>query len=116
MGLLLPARLSAEDTERILSDKLRWILEASSPMAVIVFGSAARGEMTEASDLDLAIIYPDEDSLRKGRASVLGRKPPDSWPVDLLFATRKGYFEKAEKGGVFELVRREGRVIHGGME
>ena len=116
MGLLIPARLSLEDTESILADKLRWILEASSPMAVIVFGSAARGEMTEASDLDLALLYADDDSLRKGRASILGRKPPDGWPLDLLFSTRKGYLAKAEKGGVFELIMREGRVIHGGIE
>lgn len=72
MGLLAPARLSAEETERIIADKLRLILEASSPSAIILFGSAARGEMTEASDLDLALVYADEASLRNGRAAIHG--------------------------------------------
>ena len=85
MGLLVPAPIAKDEAERIVQDKLRWILGSSDPMAVIVFGSAARDEMTERSDIDLALIYPDEASLKAGRRAIHGQNPAGSWPADLLF-------------------------------
>jgi hypothetical protein len=52
MGLLVPAPIAKDEAERIVHDKLRWILGSSDPLAVIVFGSAARDEMTERSAFD----------------------------------------------------------------
>jgi len=121
MGLLQPAHLTESETETILREKLRWILtapgaETCEPRAVIVFGSAARGEMTESSDVDIALVYPDAKSLKAGRAAIYRRPPPDSWPMDLLFATEESFRAGQEKGGLFELVMSEGRVVHGSLE
>ncbi|MFW6368862.1 MAG: nucleotidyltransferase family protein, partial [Spirochaetota bacterium] len=60
MGLFLPAPVSAEDADHIVGLKLRWILSACTPLEVWLFGSAATGEMTEASDIDLALLFGDE--------------------------------------------------------
>lgn len=116
MGLLVPTPVSPEAVEGILAGKLRWILAASDPLAVIVFGSAARGEMTEVSDIDLALVYPDAASLKAGRAAIFSRPPPDSWPVDLLFHTKESFLARRAAAGIGELIAAEGRLLHGRIE
>lgn len=115
MGLLAPTRLSAEEAEEIIQGKLRWILEACDPSAVIVFGSAARGEMTEASDIDMVLVFPDEEAVKKARSAIYGRPPAEAWPADILLATEAGFKRRREAGGLYELVAREGRLIAGEM-
>ena len=99
MGLLISKPLAREAMDSIIRDKLRWVLQSSDPLAVIVFGSAARGEMTERSDLDIALIYPDEASLKAGRASIYARPPIGGWPVDLLFYTQEDFDSRRARGG-----------------
>jgi predicted nucleotidyltransferase len=43
----------------LLDELVRRILEVSKPKRLILFGSAARGEMGPASDLDILVIMPD---------------------------------------------------------
>ncbi|NBC28661.1 MAG: hypothetical protein GVY29_01555 [Spirochaetes bacterium] len=56
MGLFRPARVSPEEREEIVRRKKDWILSACRPREIWLFGSAARGELTEASDIDLAVL------------------------------------------------------------
>ena len=116
MGLLIPRPLDRLEIDRIVGDKLRWILQSASPRALILFGSAARGEMTERSDLDIAAIFPDEDSLNAGRASIYSQPPIGEWPTDLLFYTQAEFEAKRRTGGVCELIWKEGKVIHGRLK
>ena len=115
MGVFFPQLLSATEVSQIVDRKLNWILEACLPQAVVVFGSAARQEMSEQSDVDLAILFPSEVSLREGRAAIFKRPPPDSWALDLLFFTAEGFAKKSATGGVCQLIRSEGRVLFGAM-
>jgi len=46
--------------ENLLSDIVQRILKVAQPEKIILFGSYARGEATEASDLDLLIIQPSD--------------------------------------------------------
>ncbi|MCA2958847.1 MAG: nucleotidyltransferase domain-containing protein [Silvanigrellales bacterium] len=48
----------------------------ASPTCVFVFGSAARYEMRDDSDLDFIVITKNEDDVSSLAARVLGRKPP----------------------------------------
>jgi hypothetical protein len=116
MGLLAPAPIARNLSDRIVQERLRWILQSSQPLAVIVFGSAARGKMTGRSDVDMAVIFPDEESLKVGRRSIYARPPSNPWPTDLLFYTKDAFRRRRETGGVCELIWAEGRVIHGGLE
>jgi predicted nucleotidyltransferase len=43
----------------LVDDVVRLIVDAVKPVRIILFGSAARGQMNENSDLDLLIIMPD---------------------------------------------------------
>ncbi len=114
MGLLTPLKLQESDVEDMLQSLLKWILEFDTPSAVILFGSAARGEMTEVSDFDLALIFPDEESCENARRNLRLRPPAVSWAVDFLFYNRSEYDVKKIRGGVCELIALEGRLLFGG--
>ncbi len=64
------------------------IIEQVDPDLIIVFGSAARGAMTEESDLDLLVVKDvanPRELARKARRSLPCKHPP----VDVLGATRQ---------------------------
>jgi predicted nucleotidyltransferase len=115
MGLLRPKPIPDEQAEAIVRAKVAWILKSSSPLAVIVFGSAARGELTEGSDIDIALVFPDEATLKERRAAIYREAPPDAWPADLLFYTEAAFRTKRASGGVCELIAKEGKVVYGGL-
>ena len=53
----------ANITQSTLDDIVRRIVEVAQPEKIILFGSAARGELGPHSDLDLIIIKSGADSL-----------------------------------------------------
>jgi predicted nucleotidyltransferase len=48
-----------EPSAEILDDLVRRILQVAQPLPIILFGSAARGEMGPNSDLDVLVVMPD---------------------------------------------------------
>jgi predicted nucleotidyltransferase len=42
------------------------VVEVAKPSRVFIFGSWARGEATDSSDLDLAVFFPDERKAELG--------------------------------------------------
>ncbi len=61
---------------KVLADVIRRVVEAAQPDRIILFGSAARGEMRPNSDLDLLVI--------KGASSITGaclRTFTLTWPA-----------------------------------
>lgn len=108
--------LSEAEQNEVLENKLRWLLdaceaEASLPLRILVFGSAARGELREDSDVDIALVFADEQTMGKARKAVARSPRTDLWPVDLLYFTQKEFRTRAEIGGVCMLIRDEGRVL-----
>ena len=51
------------DNQEILAEVIRRVVEVANPEKIILFGSAARGDMTCNSDLDLLIIKDGGDPL-----------------------------------------------------
>ena len=49
--------------QEMLNEVIRRIVEVAEPAKIILFGSAARGEMSRHSDLDLLIIKEGRDAL-----------------------------------------------------
>ena len=108
-------KLSQAETDALVATRLQWILEVASPTCVFVFGSAARYEMRDDSDLDFIVITKNEDDVSSLAARVLGRKPPHDVAADILFYGERRFLERARLGGVCFLAVREGRVVHGSM-
>ena len=69
-------------------DFARRIGEASGALRVLLFGSAARGDMRDWSDLDFFLVIPDNvehfDAQRRARKAMRGLKRPHT---DIVAAT-----------------------------
>lgn len=63
--------------ESVLSEIVDAIKGVDGVMGIILFGSVARGEADEGSDMDLLVLFKDEDKMRRGEWQVTRRMPPD---------------------------------------
>jgi predicted nucleotidyltransferase len=109
---LIARPLSAADAQEVLQRAIHRAQQAGAPRRIYVFGSAARDELTDASDVDLAILYDDAAALRQGRQAYHGQRDPHFlWPVDVLFFTVPEFDRRAAIGGVCAVIRDEGRLV-----
>lgn len=101
MGL---GRLRGRSTDEI-SEQLRQFVDAVKPLtdvsAVILFGSAARDQLTDASDIDLAILISDicDQKAIKSKLNEY-RKAHISWPVDMVIMKRSWFEQRRSFGGL----------------
>lgn len=103
--------LTNEQTSEIVAAKLKWILSGCTPDKVILFGSAARGEMTDQSDVDLAVIFRKPEDVKRQKKALFETAGRDFWPQDLLFLSDREFAERAQAGGVCEIIATEGKVL-----
>jgi len=91
----------------------RTIVARFHPKRIVLFGSYARGDADEESDLDLFVEMetsrrPPERAIEI--ASVFGLHP---WPMDIFVYTPEEVKQLRGKGGtLLEEVEREGRVLY----
>lgn len=112
----MPKILDKSYQQQLISHYADALVSKCTPAAVIVFGSAARGgEMTENSDIDLAVILPDSKSLVTAKAAWYSSPPKgiDLWPCDILWYTEVEFLNRVQKGGVAEIISTEGIIAHG---
>lgn len=62
------AQESTTPDPQLLADLVRRIVEAVHPLRIVLFGSAARGDMGPNSDLDVLVVVPD--GTHTGRAEM----------------------------------------------
>jgi predicted nucleotidyltransferase len=108
MSRFAPKLIPEDQARAIVQSKVDWILSVCMPRKIFVFGSAARSEMTDHSDVDLALIFDDESELRAARNVVFSKRPDDLWPQDLLLFTVQEFDRKKSVGGVCFLIATEG--------
>lgn len=114
MRKLTAKKLSAEQTEALVQSKLQWLLSLAQPLAIWLIGSAARGEMTDASDLDFVILFENESIKKQSMTAIYKTPCPVEWPTDLLPYTQEEFTQSAHSGGgVCWLALREGRLLYG---
>ena len=86
---------------------------ASCPSTVIVFGSYARGDATEASDLDLVVVQPerlDKASEYLRLKAAVGRIGVG---VDLVLYSRADFDRRSQVPGTLAYwAKKEGKVLH----
>jgi predicted nucleotidyltransferase len=83
------------------------------PDRIILFGSAARGEMTRDSDIDLLVVAPKPENTINEWVSVRRTLRGLGFPFD-LFIMATGWFEKSKSvvGGLAYPANKHGRVIY----
>jgi predicted nucleotidyltransferase len=101
--------------EQVIEELVRRIVEAVHPLRIILFGSAARGEMGPHSDIDVMVVMPEGvdrlDTARFIYTQLGGIKAA----VDVLVATPDDLQRYARtRGLVYHNVVREGRDVYVG--
>ncbi len=109
---LLAKKIPENVVNKLVEAELRRILAISIPVRVYLFGSAARGEMTDMSDIDLLAIYSDETDLKLIRREYYASRRQVSVPVDMIFYTESEFARRAELGGVPMICKQEGKILY----
>ena len=97
----------------LLSDLVNRIVEAVHPLRIMVFGSAARGEMGPHSDIDVRVVMPDGTHRRHTAQDLYQRLSGFPMAVDIVVATPTDLARHKDTIGlVYRDALREGREIY----
>ena len=93
-------------------DRVVQALQACGPEKIYLFGSWARGEEDELSDLDLIVIKETEASFFNRLQEVSGMLPEGA-AADVLVYTPGEFREMTERGNAFvEMILEEGKLLY----
>ncbi len=100
-------------TDQELDKLVQRIVEAVHPLRIILFGSAARGEMGPDSDFDLLVVMPDGTHRRHTAQHLYGTIRGIKVPYDILVATPSDLEEHKDNIGlIYRTVLSEGRELY----
>jgi predicted nucleotidyltransferase len=101
--------------EAVVAEAGRRLLEAAPEARVILFGSAARGELTQDSDLDFLVIERDVKDRHAEQVRLRRALRPLRIPVDVIVVSET-YAEEwgPAKGSMVHAALTEGRMVHAG--
>jgi predicted nucleotidyltransferase len=99
--------------ETLLNEIVRRILSVARPDKIILFGSAATGQMTRDSDIDLLIVEQDARNTADRWLEISNAIGQTAFPVDLkLIRTDRFEATKSLIGGIAYPANRYGRVLY----
>ena len=99
----------------VLDEVVDRLVNGLHPERIYLFGSQARGEAREGSDLDLLVVVPESDLPRHKREA---RSYDLLWgitqPVDVIVLTREEFDRTSRvKTSLASTARSEGKVVYG---
>ena len=97
----------------VIEQLIRRIIELVQPLRIILFGSAARGEMGPDSDIDVLVVMPDGVH-RRQTAQLLYRQIRGlGVPFDILVATSNDLeMHKDNIGMIYQSILQEGKEVY----
>lgn len=99
--------------EELTQEIIRRILTVSEPDRVILFGSAASGQMTRDSDIDLLVVEPVPENTRHESVRIRQALGDIGYPVDVIvIATERFEETKGIIGGIAYPAHKFGRVLY----
>ncbi|MBL8292377.1 MAG: nucleotidyltransferase domain-containing protein [Bryobacterales bacterium] len=98
--------------ESILHEVVRRVLTVADPDSIILFGSAAAGEMNADSDLDLLVVEPHPADTRDRSGTIRRALGDVQYPVDVI-VTASERFEATKDliGGIAYPANKYGRIL-----
>ena len=100
-------------SEEHIQEAVRLLKEAASPVKIILFGSYARGDISEDSDLDFLVVEKELKARRMEMVRLSDVLRPLRIPVDVLVASEKIFNEWADTPGtVLYEAAKEGKVLY----
>jgi predicted nucleotidyltransferase len=106
-------------SEATFSDVVQAIRSVAEPSAIVLFGSYARGNPTDQSDIDLLVIRRQDFRQGESRRKELGRlyravAAKVSIPKDILLLTKREFEDwRSTTNHPASEAFREGRVLYG---
>jgi predicted nucleotidyltransferase len=92
---------------------IRGIVDEVHPLRIIVFGSAARGEMHPDSDVDLLVVMPDGTHRRRTAQSLYRTMRGAGVPFDVLVATEDDLERHKDNIGlIYHTILKEGKEVY----
>jgi len=99
--------------EEIFEDVVDQIVELAHPDYVILFGSAASGNMTADSDLDVLVVEQQVANTRQESIRLRAALENVPLPIDVIVMSRERFEEtKNVIGGIAYLAYKYGRVLY----
>jgi predicted nucleotidyltransferase len=99
--------------EPLVKEIVRRILAAAAPDKIILFGSAATGEMTRDSDIDLLVVERDPGDRRKKSVRLREMLCGLGYPFDVIVISTEWFEEsKGVIGGIAYPANKYGKVIY----
>lgn len=97
----------------ILEKLVSQIVEAVNPLRIILFGSAARGEMKPSSDVDLLVVMPEGIHRRRTAQKLYREIRGLGRPFDILVATPEDLERhKTNLGLIYREILAEGKEVY----
>ena len=99
--------------ESLLQKVVRRMLEVSRPDRIILFGSAAEGQMTRDSDIDLLVLEASPEKPRQESVRLRNALRGLGYPFDVMVMATERFEETKEIiGGLAYPANKYGRVIY----
>jgi len=99
--------------ESLVEEIVRRVLTAAAPDRIILFGSAATGDMTRDSDIDLLVVDRDPGDRRKESVKIDATLSGLGYPFDVIVISSE-WFEASKNviGGIAYPANKYGKVIY----
>ncbi len=99
--------------DALIEEIVRRVLSVATPDKIILFGSAATGEMTRDSDIDLLVVEPQPKDHRRESVAIGDALRGMGFPVDVLVISTD-WFEASKNviGGIAYPANKYGKVIY----
>jgi predicted nucleotidyltransferase len=99
--------------ETLLSEIVRRVLRVARPERIILFGSAATGQMTKDSDIDLLIVEQAPKNRHEESVAIADAIGDVAFPVDVkIIASERFEATKNIIGGIAYPAHKYGRVLY----
>ena len=99
--------------DSLVHEIVRRLLGVTQPDRIILFGTAATGQMTRDSDIDLLVVAPAPSNMIEEHVRLRGCLRGLGFPFDVfLIATEKFEESKNVFGGIAYPAHKYGRVIY----
>ncbi len=105
--------LGQELDQDLIDEIVRRVLTVAKPSRIILFGSAATGQMTRDSDIDLLVVEDEPGDRRKRSVDIRRAIGNVGYPFDIIVMATEWYEEsKSVIGGMAYPANKYGRPIY----
>ncbi|MCK5241931.1 nucleotidyltransferase domain-containing protein [bacterium] len=100
-------------SDQVLNMLINRIVEEVKPLQIVLFGSAARGEMHADSNLDLMVVMPNGTHRRYTSQRLYQAISGIQMPYEIIVATSEDLQKhKNNQGLIYQTILREGKVLY----